>query len=309
MSRPALALSRLATLAPPAKIGRLMRGAKLQAPLPLSNRLLRLLLATPVEAVRLMLGKKAARAAPILALAPASWCSAASTSGRRVSTSDGRPAGRSRRIWAVTRPPAGSRSAGTSAPTTSRRAFLSCSTWAMKGGDVAAGGSARVWAWRPPAGDRPGVEPALDQLQRVLRVAQGLLGQGQQVLVGGQGQPGAGRLGDQADLDRAAGLAGWPDSSAGPRCLRLRTGRTGRSPRTATPTIGRIDLDCRSPPAGSGPRSFRPASRGRGVDRRHRAARWIRYWARDLLDVEHGHAQVAVVGQRQVDHALQARGR
>src|SRR3546814_8258007 len=39
----------------------------------------------------------AARAAPMSALAAISWCSAASTSGRRVSTSDGRPAGSSTR--------------------------------------------------------------------------------------------------------------------------------------------------------------------------------------------------------------------
>ena len=39
-----------------------------------------------------MLGKKAARAAPMMALADCSACSAARTSGRRASTSEGMPA-------------------------------------------------------------------------------------------------------------------------------------------------------------------------------------------------------------------------
>ena len=67
----------MADRAPPLKIGRLSRGAKLQLLVPALNRLSRSLLADPAEPVRVIVGKKAARAAPILASAPRSICSAA----------------------------------------------------------------------------------------------------------------------------------------------------------------------------------------------------------------------------------------
>ena len=51
------------------------------------------LLTLPALAVSEMRGKYAARAAPMLALAAISCCSAARTSGRRCSSSDGKPAG------------------------------------------------------------------------------------------------------------------------------------------------------------------------------------------------------------------------
>ncbi|MCY1530406.1 hypothetical protein D9M68_655910 [compost metagenome] len=87
------ARSRPASSEPPAKIGTVIWGTKLQAPEPPSNRPPRLALAVPAEPVRLMVGKNAARAAPIFALAPFNWCSAARMSGRRASRSDGSPAG------------------------------------------------------------------------------------------------------------------------------------------------------------------------------------------------------------------------
>jgi hypothetical protein len=44
-----------------------------------------------------MLGKKSARAAPMLALAAFSWCSASMTSGRRSNRAEGSPTARSAR--------------------------------------------------------------------------------------------------------------------------------------------------------------------------------------------------------------------
>ena len=69
-------------------------GAKLQADEPEEKRPLNCSLDTPLPVFRLMRGKKAARAAPMLALAASSVCSAWRMSGRRASRSDGRPAGR-----------------------------------------------------------------------------------------------------------------------------------------------------------------------------------------------------------------------
>src|SRR5580692_5900402 len=48
-------------------------------------------LSKPPDAVKVMLGKNAARATLILALAAMSWASASRTSGRRSSNSEGRP--------------------------------------------------------------------------------------------------------------------------------------------------------------------------------------------------------------------------
>ena len=76
-------------------MGSVICGRKLQAREPESNRPSSEALAVPAEPVRLIVGKNAARAAPMLALAPISICSAARMSGRRASSSDGRPLGRS----------------------------------------------------------------------------------------------------------------------------------------------------------------------------------------------------------------------
>jgi len=77
-------------------MGNAIFGAKLQTPEPSLKRPERSALAVPMAAVSEILGKKAARAAPMLALAALSWCSAARTSGRCSRISDERPAETSR---------------------------------------------------------------------------------------------------------------------------------------------------------------------------------------------------------------------
>jgi multidrug efflux system outer membrane protein len=72
---------------------------------------------------------EAARAAPMLALAARSWCSASITSGRRSSTSEGTPAGSGARPVSESPKAVGSRSWGTGAPTSSCSAFDACATW------------------------------------------------------------------------------------------------------------------------------------------------------------------------------------
>ncbi|MNZ21524.1 hypothetical protein D3C78_385980 [compost metagenome] len=74
-------------------MGRFIWGMKVQVPVPPSNSPLSWLLAVPAVAVSEMVGKKAARAAPILALAAFRLCSAASMSGRCCSRLEGAPTG------------------------------------------------------------------------------------------------------------------------------------------------------------------------------------------------------------------------
>ncbi|MCY1539549.1 hypothetical protein D9M68_751400 [compost metagenome] len=112
---------------PAVKIGRLICGWNNQLPEPPSNRPDSSLLMLPALAVRLILGKNAARAAPMLALADLSWCSAWSRSGRRCNRSDGKPAGTSAsRSWSSTSPPGNS--AGRPLPSSSARALRSWAT-------------------------------------------------------------------------------------------------------------------------------------------------------------------------------------
>ena len=85
---------RFALLLPQLKIGRVMEGANDQMPVPLLKRPLNSPDAVPTEPVRLMVGKKAARAAPMLALACLSECSAARMLGRFSRTLELKPAGR-----------------------------------------------------------------------------------------------------------------------------------------------------------------------------------------------------------------------
>src|SRR3546814_8572852 len=73
----------------------LICGANDQVPEPPLNRPDRSGLKVPALAVRLMLGKNAARAAPMLALAASRLRSAWRMSGRRCNRSDGNPAGTS----------------------------------------------------------------------------------------------------------------------------------------------------------------------------------------------------------------------
>ena len=98
ISRAARAASRLAWLRPMSKIGRLMLGPNDQARLAALNRPSRSPLTRPRLPVSEMRGKKLARAAPMLALAPINCCSAARMSGRRSSRSDGRPAATSAKV-------------------------------------------------------------------------------------------------------------------------------------------------------------------------------------------------------------------
>jgi len=71
-----------AAVRPASNSGRLIRGRKLQAPLSELNRLDKLPLENPRLPDKLMLGKNAARAAPILHLQQSTACSAANTVGR-----------------------------------------------------------------------------------------------------------------------------------------------------------------------------------------------------------------------------------
>ncbi|MCY1534545.1 hypothetical protein D9M68_699210 [compost metagenome] len=95
------------------------------------NRSESALLAVPTLAVSEMRGKKAARAAPMLALAPISCCSAWRMSARRVSRSEGNPAGTSRNSdCVVTASLAGSASeAGSGCPTSKVSALRSSARW------------------------------------------------------------------------------------------------------------------------------------------------------------------------------------
>ncbi len=87
------------------------------------------LLAVPTLAVSEMRGKKAARAAPMLALAAISCCSAWRTSGRRISTSDGSPAGSVGAAAALPSGCAGGKSAGSGWPSSRASAFSSSARW------------------------------------------------------------------------------------------------------------------------------------------------------------------------------------
>ncbi|CAB3975381.1 hypothetical protein BLA3211_08457 [Burkholderia aenigmatica] len=101
---------------PPSKIGSAMFGANDHAAVPALNRPPSVGLAVPNAAVSEIFGKNAARAAPMFAFAASSDCSACITSGRRVSRSDGRPAGTSvSRFCASSGMPAG-RSSGSGSP-------------------------------------------------------------------------------------------------------------------------------------------------------------------------------------------------
>ncbi len=105
-----------------------MLGWNNQVPEPESNRLLSEELMLPAFAVRLIVGKNAARAAPILALAAFSACSAARISGRRVSRVDGisAPSGDSNVRSCSGKPE--DRPAGILVPISRRSAFLSSAT-------------------------------------------------------------------------------------------------------------------------------------------------------------------------------------
>ncbi len=113
------------------KIGRLTDGAKLQVLLPPLNKPDSAVLDEPELAVSEIVGKKAARAAPMSAFEPCSVCSAASTSGRCCSSVEGSPAGTSTSALAVAMPAAGNSSSGTVAPASRSSALRSSATCAV----------------------------------------------------------------------------------------------------------------------------------------------------------------------------------
>ena len=129
MSLFTLAVSRLALLRPASKMGMSSWGTKVQALVPLLNKVSRSLLATPALAVSVMRGKNAARAAPMLAFSASRFCSAWRTSGRRTSSSDGTPAGRSLKKPCSASPKPAGRSAGKGWPTSSTKALSSVARW------------------------------------------------------------------------------------------------------------------------------------------------------------------------------------
>ena len=91
-------MSRLARSDPALKIGKVISGANAQLADPGLNKPPSVVLSVPPVPVITMVGKNAARAAPILALLASSVSSASMMSGRRVNRSEGRPAGMSARI-------------------------------------------------------------------------------------------------------------------------------------------------------------------------------------------------------------------
>src|SRR5205807_4668614 len=87
------ARSRLATFRPPLNIGSVIVGAKVQVPVPLSKEVAEPSACRAAGSSELDLGEKAARAAPMLAFAARSVCSALRMSGRCVRRSEGSPSG------------------------------------------------------------------------------------------------------------------------------------------------------------------------------------------------------------------------
>ncbi|GAO04428.1 hypothetical protein PSR1_03322 [Anaeromyxobacter sp. PSR-1] len=113
---------------PPVKMGRSMRGENAQVPEPAVNRFDSSVEAVPTEAVSEIDGKNAARAAPMLALAALSWCSAERMSGRRCRRSEGRPAGSSATGGCCSSGAAAGRSFGSGPPASSTSAFSACAS-------------------------------------------------------------------------------------------------------------------------------------------------------------------------------------
>ncbi|MCY1371414.1 hypothetical protein D9M69_585540 [compost metagenome] len=84
---------------PALKSGSVSLGANTQFPVPWPNRSEKLPAVVPISVVSCTDGKKAARAAPMSALAARKASSACRKSGRRASRADGRPAASGVRLW------------------------------------------------------------------------------------------------------------------------------------------------------------------------------------------------------------------
>ena len=130
-------------------------------------------------------------------------------SGRRVSTSEGTPAGNSAMALTLSVSVAGSSSAGTGAPTTQReRVLVLCDEGAVAG-NVGTGTLQQLLRLvQIERRDRPGLEAAADQLVRLLPRFVSALRQRQPFAVERDDQPGVGDFGHQADLRAATGFLG-----------------------------------------------------------------------------------------------------
>jgi hypothetical protein len=280
--------------------------------LPLANRPDSVLLAVPAEAVSAMRGKKAARAAPMSALLARSACSAASTSGRCCSTLEGRPA----------EAPAAAKHRGFGACSLSR---VVGSTFgrrrgahqqrervavllhqAVERGGIRARGIDRALRLRErQARLRTQRMAALDQVVGLALALQRAARERQALLVRGQLQPGGGHGSHQADLRAAL------------RFLGLEVALQRRFAQVAH-AAEQVELVGRHAQVGAVLRGDARLAAGRQAARRARAAAaragfdaWEQARARDAvlgpcaLDVERRHAQVAVIGEREFDHAPQ----
>ncbi len=150
------------------------------------------------------------------------------------------------------------------------------------------------------------VKAQLGQAQRLVARAQRAFGQGQQLGVGLELQPGAGHAGDQADLRRFAGFLGRQvlrqchvfqrgDAAEKVQLPRRHTNAYAVERRHAWAVAAGIRVGCRARAAG---RATHSGELIRTADLVLRAC---------LLNVLHRHAQVAVVLQRQLDDFAQLR--
>ena len=144
------------------------------------------------------------------------------------------------------------------------------------------------------------VQAHLGQAHRLLARGKGLARQVQQLLVGQQRQPAIGHRRHQAHLGGVAAFFGG--EVLGER-LFLEAGNAAKEvdfPRrygqAHAERVGQV----------AGARSGRPAGIGRQAHARVQVGAAYLVGGPGLLDVEHGHPQVAVVGERNADELLQA---
>jgi hypothetical protein len=177
------------------------------------------------------------------------------------------------------------------APTMSCRALRSWATWAS-----AAAASLRA---------RAGFEAAAGEADRGFPRGQGLADHRQLVLVGGERRIGAGGLGDQADLHRAAvllhreeGLQGRRGKAAHPsEQVELEGGQAHRGA-----VLLHMQGLARARDAGWRARAYALAD---GVDRRQQLGALDAVEGPRPLHLGHGDVQVAVLAQGQGDQGLQ----
>ena len=144
------------------------------------------------------------------------------------------------------------------------------------------------------------VQAHLGQAHRLLARGEGLARQVQQFLVGQQRQPAIGHRRHQAHL---GGIAAFFGGEVLGERLFLEAGNAAKEVdlpggygQTHAERVGLV----------TGARSGRPAGIGRQAYARVQVGTAHLVGGPGLLDVEHGHPQVAVVGQRNADELLQA---